>query len=237
MKIKYVTLTGADDQIDPKDLGELSKEFPFVEWAILFSQSKAGVPRYPSYDWVKKLFKTQESYRMNLAAHLCGKWVDDVIKGHFTFLADPTHYNAFSRIQLNMSSDRILGVLECEPLHQCVKKYGKEVILGGNYSRISVSGAFFEETGLFPLFDASGGKGILAKDWPQPFKNKSGEALFCGYAGGLKPDNLSEQINKIGQVVDSAIWIDMETGIRTKSDNFDLAKCRQALEIVCELIE
>ena len=38
MTLNRVTITGADDFTEPKDLVELSEEFPFVEWAILLSQ-------------------------------------------------------------------------------------------------------------------------------------------------------------------------------------------------------
>ena len=37
MKLTKVTLTGADDFTDPKRLIEISREYPFVEWGILFS--------------------------------------------------------------------------------------------------------------------------------------------------------------------------------------------------------
>ena len=46
MKLQYVTMTGADESVDPKALIELSKEFPFVEWGILIG-SQSGM-RFPS---------------------------------------------------------------------------------------------------------------------------------------------------------------------------------------------
>jgi phosphoribosylanthranilate isomerase len=38
----------------------------------------------------------------------------------------------------------------------------------------------------------------------------------CGYAGGIGPDNIREQIIKVNQIVgDVDTWIDMETLIRS----------------------
>jgi hypothetical protein len=47
VKIDKVTITGADNNTPISDLFVLQKQFPFVEWAILLSQSKAGTDRYP----------------------------------------------------------------------------------------------------------------------------------------------------------------------------------------------
>ena len=56
MQIKYVTLTGADESVEPMDLALLSDKYTFVEWGILFSQTRQGIePRYPSYEWIEKL--------------------------------------------------------------------------------------------------------------------------------------------------------------------------------------
>ena len=77
-----------------------------------------------------------------------------------------------------------------------------------------------------PLFDISGGRGIVPKEWP---KQKG----YCGYAGGLSPDNLQEQLEKIEKVVDDVpIWIDAETHLRSPDNSIlDLDKVRSFLEI------
>jgi hypothetical protein len=39
-KLNSVTITGADDDVDPKEL-QVSREFPYVvEWAILWAQKR-----------------------------------------------------------------------------------------------------------------------------------------------------------------------------------------------------
>ena len=73
--LQTVTLTGADDSIRPAELADLSEEFPFVEWGILCSASKAGVPRFPSYKWMTHLRHLAQRGKVRLALHLCGRQV------------------------------------------------------------------------------------------------------------------------------------------------------------------
>lgn len=240
MKLQYVTLTGADQSIKPEQLLELSHKYPFVEWAILFSQSKAGVPRYPSYDWVVELAKLNvgNPRPMNLSAHLCGAWVDSAMTGNIGFLNDSL--SAFSRVQLNMGKDRLKSALVCKPLLDAIKvQNSHRFIFGGNYANLSVDGHFFWNNLIHPLFDASGGRGLETKEWPKPFINTvSGMQVVFGYAGGLGPDNVLQEIERMSQVVDAElpdtlIWIDMESKLREKTqtqDIFDLKKCEQVLE-------
>lgn len=47
-----VTITGADDDVDPSALEDLSDEFPFVEWGILRSAKREG-PDYMRMKWMK----------------------------------------------------------------------------------------------------------------------------------------------------------------------------------------
>lgn len=233
MKIKYVTLTGADDSIDPADLIPLTEQYPFVEWAILFSQSKSGVERYPSLDWVDELVdQVVPNRKINLSAHLCGKWCEDALKGEFTFLREERYAKAFNRIQLNMGKDRLQLAVKSKPLiDAAMSRVPQPVIFGGNYKYIAVTGGFFEHTGFLPLFDASGGRGVETKEWPKPFLDSDGAPIYCGYAGGLGPDNIAEEVQRIADAAgDMTIWIDMETKLRT-GDKFDLEKCERVLQV------
>lgn len=231
MKIKYVALTGADTTVKHQALADLSQKYPFAEWAILFSQSKAGVPRYPSHDWAVDLAGLARDANMNLAAHLCGKWVEDALKGNITFVNNVDFDRAFGRLQLNMGTERLKQAVTCEPLFNAVKHVRQDVIFGGNYRHITIDAEFFLKSGLFPLFDASGGRGVETKDWPEPFRLSNGTPLVCGYAGGLGPDNVADEVARIeDKAKEAVIWIDMETKLRSKSDNFDLEKCEAVLQ-------
>jgi hypothetical protein len=228
MKLKYVTLTGADDTVDPAALLDLSEKYPFAEWAILFSQSKSDVPRYPSLDWVSRLVDAAASLpEANLSAHLCGKWVDDAMRGTFAFFDQKGMDLVWSRFQLNMGHSRVRQAVKSETLLAGLP-VGSSPIFGGNYDGIELDVKRLADKGVAVLFDASGGKGLETKVWP-----KAIDGLFCGYAGGLGPDTVVAELDRIAEAAgDATVWIDMESRVRTKADGkdvFDLAKCEQVL--------
>ena len=77
------------------------------------------------------------------------------------------------------------------------------------------------------LFDASGGHEITPERWPA-----LPDDVPCGFAGGLGPDSLKEQLERLASVAGSqVIWIDMESKIRSEADEFDLDKVSRCLEI------
>ena len=99
------------------------------------------------------------------------------------------------------------------------------LFLHGNSS----SATWWEET---MLSLPAGFRGIAPDHWPPPLAGH-----FCGYAGGLNPDNIDRHLDLMRDAAgDELVWIDMESGIRT-NDNFDLSKCRRVLEIAAEYAE
>lgn len=229
-----VTLTGADQTVEPEQLLEISKEFPEVEWAILFSQSKSGVSRYPSLDWVEKLVSLALETKINLSAHLCGKWVDLAIKGSCIFFQDERWNSVFGRVQFNLSKNRLSSVINNDSeIFKVCSELKQHCILGGNFSSLNIDAQKFLSNNLHPLFDASGGNGVLTKVWPTSWVFE-GHPLFCGYAGGLGPENIRDEFIKIKEKSQGNFWIDMETKIRNSQDKFDLDKCRAVLGIVRE---
>jgi hypothetical protein len=233
MKLDRVTITGADDSIAPAHLPALTRKYPFVEWGILFSGSRQGTPRYPSATWLGALAEHAFNVEMDLSAHLCGRWVRDlVLKGEFSFKDE---YNSlwpiFQRLQLNFHGQFHKACLGFrQQLALCREK---EFVLqhdGVNDETILTLGAMLP---VVPLFDRSGGAGVIPKDWPKPIWK------YCGYAGGLGPENIVDEIRRIGEVVgDSRIWIDMETRVRSSDDaQFDLEKVERCLQLAAQFVE
>lgn len=74
MKLTRVTITGADDAVDPAELISVSQQFPFVEWGLLCSLKRDGEPRYPSKQWRHRLASDCERAGVFLKCsdHLCG---------------------------------------------------------------------------------------------------------------------------------------------------------------------
>jgi hypothetical protein len=216
-KCKSVTITGADDEVDPKELQALSKEFPYVvEWAILFSHSKEGVARYPSAKWRKELeILAIESDDMWLAAHFCGGYTRNIMAGSAVDYASLSR--AYYRVQLNGFAPS-----------PTMKFYnGVEWIIQATNKELlneSVKIAHAENDVVSALWDCSGGQGIKSTEWPlQPL------GLSLGYAGGINAENVVESIKQIEKVTRHTFWIDMESGVRT-NNKFDLVKVRQVLE-------
>lgn len=222
MHLKYISITGADDAVDPSHLVALSREFPAAEWAILLLPPRAGTPRFPKLEWIKSF--AHKAAGCHTAMHLCGEALLGFIAGEAAIL---DAMQGFSRIQLNLKFGDVEGKYDAgallkrvadNPRWQFIIQYAKD------------------KQGLLPLlkdipnhavlFDESAGRGISPDTWDAPLAGH-----FCGYAGGLRPDNVAQNLEVIAKVAAGhETWIDMETGVRT-DDVFDLAKVRRVLEI------
>lgn len=249
MKLETVTITGADDSTRPEDLLKLSGEFPWVEWGILVSPRltfPGGSPRFPSPDWLAALAREAGRNRLNLSLHVCGRWVRDLLVGSVTL--PYWMLEGFRRVQLNFHAEKV----ECRPhdffyaLHYLGKRqiiFQIDGVIGNeHYEAIDLEDVEENAGGssidAVPLFDVSGGAGILPAKWPAPYYRGDDRAddappVAHGYAGGLGPDNLAEQLSLIAAAAgDCRTWIDMETRVRSDDDAlFDLCKVRYCLEI------
>lgn len=253
MSIKHVTITGADDSVNTFDLVRLSHDFPFVEWGILASHNNtieaAGTNRYPSPRWItdlQGLAETQGGLRLSL--HINGHWVRRLLLGEM--IVPPELFHTFARVQLNFHADKC----ECDStaFTKQLNALGRDIIfqLDGEKGNDHMEAAACEEfENYFGLFDVSGGAGILPDKWPEPSESyalddETEQFEYCGYAGGLGPDNLAEQIPLIlkasagnANTNEGRIWIDMETHVRSFGDKqFDLGKVRRCLEIASPFI-
>lgn len=232
--LRQVTLTGADDSTDPRKLIALSRGYPFAEWGILLSHSAAGTPRFPSSAWISRFLNMAAGMLPPLCLHICGRWVREICKGRWNglLLEHTRTLRCVQRVQLNFHS----------AAHHLVPDFGqvaKEVTdaLGVRQVIFQCDGVnnhlvrAAAEDGLtaVPLYDRSGGAGILPPTWPLGMPG-----VYNGYAGGLGPDNVLEQLPKIAAVARGPHWIDMETHVRSDNDRvFDLDKCAQVLKL-CE---
>ena len=239
MILDRVTITGADASIRTDDLEKISLDFPFVEWGILASKSnRGGAPRFPSPRWFTDLQGIAEmTGDLQLSLHLCGRWVRDLLVGNVTF--PESHLHCFRRVQLNFHAENT----PCVPgkFGACLREIGKEFIFqidnsGGNEHMTAALEQAVAQS--YPLFDLSGGAGVVPKEWPKPFSMDGDDFCCHGYAGGLGPDNLEHEIGRIAAVVgDCRIWIDMETRVRSEDDRqFDLEKVRRCLEIAAPFV-
>jgi hypothetical protein len=238
MQITKVTMTGADDKINIADLVELSNTYPFVEWAILVSRN-AGKNRFPSRDWRFKLNEVKKANpQLQLSCHLCGAYVPELLNGISNFFWDNFHeLEQYERLQINTHAEKYKIVIPELVNALVVRKFQYIVQYDGVNGETILNGLRDAAIDAVPLFDLSHGTGVSPDAWPAQIKStdKYGftAPLYCGYAGGLGPDNIIDELKRIDKAVEqnAPIWIDMETKIRSNNDqDFDFDKIVQCLE-------
>ncbi len=238
MKLKLVTMTGADDSIDPEDLLTIAADFPFVEFGILLSKNSMGKNRFPSPKWMEKLNNISEG--LNLSGHLCGGWLRDLMAtGDITFINEVPLWNNFKRVQLNFHAEKTEMSNEAfNVLRKQTWEHKKKFIVQmDNVNNKLYETMLFGGIAAEPLFDVSHGAGVVPNEWPDVIPSVNPHA-YRGLAGGLGSHNLEHELEKMEKVVgEDQLWIDMETWIRSDNDRlFDLDKVRKCLEITKKYI-
>jgi hypothetical protein len=205
---EFITFTGADDDTDPTGLVMLAEDYP-VEYGLLFSPTHQGArPRYPKLSTIHWL---SEELPLRWSAHLCGgdarAWMHDDHCDH--------DLRAFERVQINTADLKVQPTMVG---NQAAKRNLRAIL--------QCRGPFPQVDSVDVLFDASGGRGISPAEWPRAVNT-----TFCGYAGGLNPENVAQAVQIIGMRA-TRYWIDMESGVRDDRDRFSLEKCRAVCEAV-----
>ena len=229
MKITRVTMTGADDKVDPALLYELSDLYDLIEWGILIYPKKTGTPRYPSNEFIEQFMKWKPDF-VKTAGHLCGTAVDYFFAGS---CAENSKYAAFNRIQLNFRDDGSDRFSRMEKINDFQSGFGKRIIIQYNEANSNFILNLKDKMEYFwpmILFDSSGGKGKLITDISPPL-----EGYKCGYAGGISPETIDPLLETLTRIVpdDTDIWLDMESGIRTGNE-FDLGKVRSVMDSITD---
>lgn len=222
--LKTVTISGADDGTNPESLLELSKKYPFVEFGILFSGNTKR--RFPSLDWLEELFEIyRQNQQMNLSLHLCGQFVNELVLGRVDFLMELKHLFAmFKRVQINFAGH---GYIPSDAMYDVMNLFKEREFIfqldGVNNHLVYEAKA--AEVNCSGLFDSSYGKGTKPEFRDTPLKG-----IKIGYAGGINPKNITSEIQLLNDICsDQDYWIDMETGVRNKSNIFDLTLVENCL--------
>lgn len=229
--LERVTLTGADNTVNPSDLREIHEQYPFVEWGILIG-SNGACHRFPSVDWIHQLIEERVATNntMRLALHVCGGRLRAIANGR-PDIEDilGARLGAFSRVQLNWHGERQFREVSEKVLESFCKMDGgnwdPEIIFQLDGVNDELSAAPSRRYRCSGLFDKSHGAGVLPGQW-----SKSRHDMPCGWAGGLGPENVVEEFHKIRPMAYGPFWIDMETKLYADDGRFDLSKCRSVLE-------
>ncbi len=230
--LRFVTITGADDGVDPRALPDLSARFPFVEWGILQSQKRMGEPRYPSVDWLMRFHEVclKGPRPVRHALHICGQLARDAYAGDARILNGVPDG---VRVQINglLPTPKEWARNNPSPLQRLGARFHRtEIILQcGGPQTLGVAGIMSEESPNFTaLIDASGGRGIpIALPLPSWTGLARDVVRGVGYAGGITPETVPFVLSHV-MARGRPFWIDMESGVRT-NDRFDIAKVENAL--------
>ena len=229
MKLTRVTITGADDGVDPMHLADFSRRFPFVEWGLLGSLKREGESRYPSKDWVQRLKRVAPA-SAQLSHHLCGELARRALSDQPSLVSG---YTRARRVQVNALPTMDLfktGFLDV------ARRYPEtEIILqaGAPQSIATVLLLADEAPNVVCLFDPSRGTGKHG-DWRIPTPGvgspRDVDRLRLGWAGGINPSNVVHVIQTLLELPRAGeFWIDVETGVRSAPDRFDLEKVLELL--------
>lgn len=217
MKFKC-TFTGVDESTSFTDLESLIAQYPWIEFGVLFSDSRAGLePRYPSLDFIKRFaawFYGFYSSRLELqlhgsiALHVCGSAVLDLLNipddGALLSQAELKQLIPdFDRVQLNINlttvnpdkADWMKAAIGWK-LEDMGKEYSRPFILqynANNASMLDFILGYYKNNYIHILKDASGGQGVYSDDFSIP---KACDKCAIGFAGGIGVDSVRAALYK-----------------------------------------
>ena len=253
MQLRYITCSDPREFNDIHDIVKLGQLSPRVEIAVQAHPSKMshGMPRN---EWFQELLRyvMVDKHKIRLAVHVNREWCDQVCRTgtipeelieFFEMCRNGNMYDALiKRWQFNMPVDTANNI-NVRALKKLMNLYPEKYFIFqyNNNTHDAIyklhdSGARFSV-----LYDASGGRGISPTSWSEPLFLNNPQ----GYSGGLSPENIAENLDKISHVAvrpgahynkdnkvertineRSDIWIDAEGKLKT-DDKFDIARARQ----------
>lgn len=226
MQLTSCTITGPDNFVDDlRPIKDLSARYPFVEWAMLYSPSNQGKPRYPTTEWLEMFHR--ECPELKKSLHLCHEALFGFIKGD----ADIGKViGRFPRVQLNVGFGIDIEKVDGTALAQQIARYpDKNFVVQYSERTKHLMDSLGHLKNVEILFDASAGAGKSPDSWPKPLADRT-----CGFAGGIGPHNIASVLDTLLSVVPkgASTWIDMESRVRDANDRLDFGKVATVLEHV-----
>lgn len=217
MKIRYITCSDLRECVPHDDAVNLLRISPRAELGIQ-AHPKDMEHGQPRHVWMEKLVKISEfaDGPLNIAVHVNYNWCTDMCNGVVApelrkWLDSQNRNNGaptIRRWQLNIGFGT--GRLDEEKIARLVEEYrDREWIFPFN-KNTAENIAVLKRAGVpfSLLFDASGGAGRSPDSWRAPVYDD----IPQGYSGGLGPDNVRDNLDRISAVVpiEREIWIDAE---------------------------
>ena len=217
--LKHITFTGVDNSIDPYLLFSMDQHLlSMVEWGVLVKKfDHYSSPRWPDKKWIGELAelyrRSTEKVKPKFSLHLCGGYLTNVLMGQTSLRGDLLSLDCsdiFERVQLNTHGEPAIWrnkfFSDIPKDMEVIVQY--DGVNGGLLAAMKDEGISHSA-----LFDLSHGGGVLPDVWPEALPYTR-----CGWAGGLGPDNLEQQLVIIDRLSSSRKqqdWVDCETKVRT----------------------
>lgn len=235
MKLEMITCSDPREDTSPEKLVAFMNEFPNVEVAVQATPSKIA-PGLPRRAWFEQLLPLVRNNPrpLNLAMHVnmeycndmcCGNIPDDIAHWFGARRADGAP--VIRRWQLNGAGSHTRFFDDYAVAKMIHDNRKREFIMqynGGARTLSRIENLQCHGVWVPVLYDASGGNGILPDVYSKPFKFHK-----TGYSGGLSPENITGQLDKIAAVAGYAhIWIDAEGGLKIPgTKTFDIDRARE----------
>ena len=235
MQLRYITMSDPRENLSIEGTIELLQISPLAELGIQAHPSAMSIGM-PRNKWMNALLDSVENLRNqpNLALHVNYEWCDymtnglipDEIAGWIGRKNTKTKKPLINRIQLNIGDnttsfkiDKVIGLFKCFPDREFIFPFNQKV-----KQQIDALREF--STNFKLLFDSSYGIGKSPNHWDTPVYND----VQFGYAGGMSPDNVEHNLNKISKILPQKYktWVDAEGQLR-RAGSFDIELARNYL--------
>ena len=215
MFLKTIVCSGINENNDIDEAVAFLQKHKNVEYGVQCSPKKAGY-HTPRFDWLKELTAKLNEHKMKnrIALHINEGFVVSFCDGRLSDeVADLLNENeAIGRLQLNFKITRETfasgKIPDIRTLGQTAKTVSAHpIILSASQPNLPfIRKAYHHGLKFDLLFDDSFGEGIM----PDTRKPPLFDDVFQGYAGGLSPENVAEELQKISKVAKGAVFIDAE---------------------------
>ena len=223
MKLRYITCSDPREDISAESLLNFASQYQIAEIGVQ-AHPDAMLSWRPRNIWSNQIVDLSKNMPnpINIALHINYQWCDYMCEG----LVPPevkrwllesnvhTKQPVVKRIQLNIgdaadcfSPKKLAELIATYPNQEFIFPWNEKV--APQIKRLKQTGAKFSL-----LFDGSYGAGIEPDSWRGPVYND----IPNGYAGGLGPDNVAKNLDKINAVLPEnyETWIDAEGKLRDK---------------------
>lgn len=241
-RVIKVSCCGANELLRVEDVVKFLEKNRNVELGIGVSKERCQYAMN-RFKWILKLQDnlSNENGKSRIAFHVNGEWSHNIVETgtlpkELLFIL--FRNNGIARVQLNViGSGYSFENLRAAGLAKLIltlkeKKLAKFIIPANPQSMNFIKDLQTYTNDFDVLYDVSFGLGKQANEYLSIFSNN-----FQGYAGGLSPDNIKQELLKIDEAQKKSvdIWVDAEG--RLKCENYNMLDLNKAQKFATNAFE